>query len=110
MNSLYGRFGMQPQLHSHVFCNFDEITQLIATGAEILDYIAVSPSNLYFVTYPSETVSDLDTALPRLRGGGVSVGIASAVTAYARVFMSKFKNNPDFNLFYTDTAAQPLCR
>ena len=33
----------------------------------------------------------------------VSIGIASAITAYARIHMSQFKNNPDFNLFYTDT-------
>jgi hypothetical protein len=33
----------------------------------------------------------------------VSIGIASAITAYARIHMSQFKNNPDFNLFYSDT-------
>src|ERR1700721_2170316 len=32
-----------------------------------------------------------------------SISIASAVTAYARVHMSFFKNNPDFELYYTDT-------
>ena len=32
-----------------------------------------------------------------------SIAIASAITAYARVFMSKFKNNPDFILLYSDT-------
>ena len=33
----------------------------------------------------------------------VSVVISSAITAYARIFMSKFKNNKKFKLFYTDT-------
>ena len=33
----------------------------------------------------------------------VSIAIASAITAYARIHMSWFKNNPDFNLYYTDT-------
>jgi hypothetical protein len=33
----------------------------------------------------------------------VSIGIASAITAYARIHMSQFKNNPDYNLYYTDT-------
>ena len=31
------------------------------------------------------------------------MAIASAITAYARVHMSQFKNNPDFNLYYSDT-------
>jgi hypothetical protein len=33
----------------------------------------------------------------------VSINIASAITAYARIHMSQFKNNPNFNLFYNDT-------
>jgi hypothetical protein len=33
----------------------------------------------------------------------VSIGIASAITAYARVHMSQFKNNPKINLYYSDT-------
>jgi hypothetical protein len=33
----------------------------------------------------------------------VSIGVASAITAYARIHMSFFKNNPDFNLYYSDT-------
>jgi len=32
-----------------------------------------------------------------------NVAIAAAVTAYARIHMSKFKNNPDFKLYYSDT-------
>jgi hypothetical protein len=33
----------------------------------------------------------------------VSIAIASAITAYARIHMTQFKNNPDFILYYTDT-------
>jgi hypothetical protein len=33
----------------------------------------------------------------------VNVAIASAITAYARIHMSQFKNNPHFKLYYTDT-------
>lgn len=32
-----------------------------------------------------------------------SIPIATAITAEARIFMSKFKNNPNFKLYYTDT-------
>jgi hypothetical protein len=33
----------------------------------------------------------------------ISIGIASAVTAYSRVYMSNFKFNSNFNLYYTET-------
>jgi hypothetical protein len=33
----------------------------------------------------------------------VSIGIVAAITAYSRIHMSKFKNNPLINLYYTDT-------
>jgi len=32
-----------------------------------------------------------------------NVALAAAITAYARVHMSQFKNNPDFKLYYSDT-------
>nr|YP_009690330.1 hypothetical protein Fomme_000100 [Fomitiporia mediterranea]QEG57110.1 hypothetical protein Fomme_000100 [Fomitiporia mediterranea] len=33
----------------------------------------------------------------------INVAIASSVTSNARIYMSKFKNNPEFVLYYTDT-------
>jgi hypothetical protein len=33
----------------------------------------------------------------------VSVAISAAITAYSRIHMSHFKNNPEINLYYTDT-------
>jgi hypothetical protein len=33
----------------------------------------------------------------------VSIAIAAAITAYSRIHMSQFKNNPKINLYYTDT-------
>jgi DNA polymerase elongation subunit (family B) len=33
----------------------------------------------------------------------VNVAIAAAITAYARIHMSQFKNNPNFILYYSDT-------
>jgi hypothetical protein len=33
----------------------------------------------------------------------VSIAIAAAITAYSRIHMSQFKNNPLINLYYSDT-------
>src|ERR1700743_1112794 len=38
-----------------------------------------------------------------LESHNVSIAIASAITAYARIHMTQFKNNPDYNLYYSDT-------
>jgi hypothetical protein len=47
---------------------------------------------------------EIDTMLDGIKEThNTNVAIASAITAYARIHMSQFKNNLDFNLFYTDT-------
>lgn len=65
---------------------FDNITEKLEVG----DYILVFYSN------PDDSKEDIGTH-------NVSISIAAAITAYARIHMSKFKNNPKINLYYTDT-------
>jgi hypothetical protein len=36
-------------------------------------------------------------------GQDINIALASAITGAARVFMSVFKNNPNFTLYYSDT-------
>ena len=36
-------------------------------------------------------------------GPDINIAIASGITAGARVEMSQYKNNPDYNIYYTDT-------
>jgi len=48
--------------------------------------------------------SDVNTLLDNAsETHNTNIVIASAITAYARIHMSQFKNNPDFNLYYSDT-------
>jgi hypothetical protein len=92
MNSLYGRFGMNDNfenievIHKDYYHDFenkfiDYITDKIELGDHIL------------IFYMSPDEMDNKT----------SVGIAAAVTAYSRINMSQYKNNPKINLYYTDT-------
>ena len=91
MNSLYGRFGMHPITNKQEFVTLDRFKELTITN-EIIDILDLG-ENGFFVTYKDENLINKDYK--------ISIGIASAVTAYARVYMSKFKNN--FKLFYSDT-------
>ena len=60
----------------------------------------------FFVSYEDTQIKNIFFICDRLKffsNHKVSVGIASAVTAYSRVYMSKFKNRDDIKLYYSDT-------
>jgi len=94
LNSLYGRFGMNDNfdnievIHKNYFLDFEnKFIDQITDKIELDDHILV-----FFIS--PEGVS---------RDHNVSVGIAAAITAYSRIHMSQFKNNPKINLYYFDT-------
>jgi DNA polymerase elongation subunit (family B) len=97
LNSLYGRFGMDDNfanievIHKDYYADFEN---------KFLDQIEekISLDEYILVFYKSEKfIEDNEST------HNVSIGIAAAITAYARIHMSQFKNNPKINLYYTDT-------
>ena len=93
LNSLYGRFGMDD--------NFDNITIvhkdfLSDFEDKFLDFIIdrIEVGDYWIIFYSSVNTSD---------DRNVSVAISAAITAYSRIHMSQFKNNPNINLYYSDT-------
>lgn len=93
LNSLYGRFGMSPKTLSHIILNRDDISDF--THKVGLDNLMqqVELDNKLLVSYWQDF-----TKAPQ-----INIAIAAAITANARVYMSVFKNHPDFVLYYTDT-------
>ena len=88
MNSLFGRFAMNPILTSQKFINKDDLVNY-----QIKDFIDLEDEG-YFITYND---------ISRTTKFDNSISISRAVTAYSRVFRSNFKNRKDFNLYYSDT-------
>jgi len=99
LNSLYGRFGMK-EINEDIFIikkgeldNFilrDNVKEIIDFGKQLL--IKVDLENLEDKIDGKENIQN------------INISIASSVTAYARIFMSQFKNNPLLpNLYYSDT-------
>jgi len=98
LNSLYGRFGMDDNftnievVHRDYFADFenkfiDQIEEKVYLGDHILVFL-----------------NKLEKLKPEDQSThNVSIGIAAAITAYSRMHMSQFKNNPNINLYYTDT-------
>jgi DNA polymerase type B, organellar and viral len=98
LNSLYGRFGMTDKflvidiIHKDFVPDFeskflDNITNIIELG----EYLLIQSDE-----YTSDFESENSTH-------NINIGVAAAITAYARIHMSQFKNNPKINLYYSDT-------
>jgi len=88
--------------------SFKEIINTL--GETIKDYVQLGDNYLII----RDTFANLryDEKEDMYHGLEVNIAIASAITGYARVYMSLFKNNPRFTLYYSDTDSiiidQPL--
>jgi|SRR5882672_1915698 len=110
LNSLYGKFGMAPDLPTTVIIKketYSDLINKIPGGESSITLIEEIGTNHILVQfYTTDPHSDLELE-PKQKSKGfpsVNIAIASAVTAYARIHMSKFKNRTDLpNLYYTDT-------
>jgi DNA polymerase type B, organellar and viral len=90
LNSLYGRFGMTEINIKYEIVSKEEF-ELINLD-EILDIVEFDDK--FLIGLKSESIED---------NSNISIGVAAAITAYARIHMSQFKNNPNLKLYYTDT-------
>ena len=116
MNSLYGKFGMKPEATKVSLYNEDdendmELLQNIMKlyDESVQDYIKVGKHIIVvrngLVTYKVDK-EDEDF----YHGVDVSIAVAAAITSGARIVMSEFKNEPDVDLYYTDTDSIVLNR
>lgn len=107
MNSLYGRFGMDFSLENTNIVNNIEINDLLnSNNPKTGNIIDVEPlgKNNFIITQEQPFYANINDKMSSLNHhNNINVGIAAAITALARIYMSKFKNNPLIKLFYTDT-------
>lgn len=91
LNSLYGKFGINPHLLTYKFVpKFIFEDKSLGKVSDIYkDWKKIG--NFYLAGY-----EDWSTIIS-------NVAIAQAVTAFSRIDMSIFKNNPNFKLYYSDT-------
>jgi len=99
LNSLYGRFGMKDIFDKNLIVNsekFGILTENIDSKPYFINEI-IKLNNNYLI--------QIEDKIKRYNNleYNVNVAISSAITAYARIFMSKFKNNSNLKVFYTDT-------
>jgi hypothetical protein len=96
LNSLYGRFGMDDNfvsiniIHKDFYTDFEnKYFDSIIKTTEIDDYILVEYQRIQI-----ESENSIHNT---------NIAVAAAITAYARIHMTQFKNNPEIILYYTDT-------
>jgi len=103
LNCIHGKLGMKP-LHNIIsILNKAEYSKFEDTNIDsILDVIDLD--NSYLVQHKNPQV-ELDTALDNgTETHNVNISIAAAVTAYARIHMSQYKNKVALpQLYYSDT-------
>jgi hypothetical protein len=100
LNSLYGRFGMK-DLFDHLLLLDTEKYIKCTENLESKNYYindSIKLNDNYLVQL-EEKVKQYNLTLDY----NVNIAIAAAITGYARIYMSQFKNNPNLKLFYTDT-------
>jgi DNA polymerase type B, organellar and viral len=102
LNSLYGRFGMVDTFPNiDIIDNSDFVKFEEKFLDDIMDFFPLD--NKVMVIYRSNQ-KDINTLLDgHKETHNVSIAIASAITAYSRIHMSQFKNNSEYNLYYSDT-------
>jgi len=100
LNSLYGRMGMDDRFTYSSFISKDSYLEYEGKYSyKILDVMDFGDNYLVEVE-GDETRTMLDD---RNESHNINISISSAVTGYARILMSKFKNNSKLKLYYTDT-------
>jgi len=103
LNSLYGRFGMNDDFDILEIVNQKDLLEIESENYNISNIRPLSEDK-FLISY-SNPESEILTLMDGAKEThNVNIAIAAAVTAYARIHMSQFKNNPAFpNLYYTDT-------
>ena len=94
LNSLYGRFGMSVINTEYNILSKEDFNNLPLDKRETI-VETVTLGDKILVCFNIESINEFESY--------ISVSIAAAITAYSRIHMSQFKNNPNIRLFYTDT-------
>jgi len=100
LNSLYGRFGMSTVVESNKVIKSRDLSRM-KEKYHILNITAVSDK--HFIVNRRKDVDDSKKSFANTIDVETAVHIVSAVTAYSRMYMYKFKHLKDNKCGYTDT-------
>jgi hypothetical protein len=109
LNSLYGKFGMKSETTKVEILdnnNKEELNNFLDKfDTNIVDIIYLENYTILIYNTNRFVPSDINNLFADdvTQALDINIAVASAITAYARIKMSSLKNNPNYNLYYSDT-------
>ena len=106
LNSLYGRFGMNDEFNILDIVNKEGLKEIEESNFSIENIVPLMSGKIekYLISYNNPDNQIITKMDGNKETHNINIAIASAVTAYARIHMSQFKNKPNLpNLYYSDT-------
>jgi hypothetical protein len=94
MNSLYGRFGMNPNMETHSIIDSKDLESYLDKYEEISYKVLENSNDKILISYKNPTNLENDNSSINNKSASaknVSIVISSAITSYARIFMGFFK-------------------
>lgn len=106
LNCLYGRFGMNPFMENHKIIESKETIKIINKYkvTSLIDFKNGKELVSFFYNNNNKNNDNNKKGIKL----NISIPISSAITAYARVYMSLFKMKYSSHLFYSDTDSLDL--
>lgn len=105
LNSVYGSaqalptVGMDYKLEAHSFVNNQQLDELLVSSDIEVGLPVELDADLSLVSYLDKS-KYRDIEIDSAHKYNISIAVSSAISAYSRVHMTQFKNNPEFRLFY----------
>ena len=110
LNSLYGKFGMRNEFTRVDIYSINSEADKAAFkglleiwGSTVKDFVLLDNHLIIVRDATLDLRTNPEQETDNYHGIETNIAIASAITAGARAYMSVFKNNPKFHLFYSDT-------
>nr|YP_009690259.1 DNA polymerase family B [Porodaedalea pini]QEG57039.1 DNA polymerase family B [Porodaedalea pini] len=107
LNSLYGKFGMDPENDKHVIIDSDKAKQY--HNNYVVTNVIDLGNNKELISYYKPVSDKIESNKPSSKN--ISVPVALAITAYARIHMSLLKKSAlssNLDIFYMDTDSLSL--
>ena len=102
LNSLYGRFGMSPEMDNCIIIDSKDSINFCINNF-VIDLLDLGNGKVLITYTPKIMNSQIDLPYKKEDFMSISVAIASAITAAARVKMNYIKLLYSKNLYYSDT-------
>jgi len=103
LNSLYGRLGMSPLVENHSIIESSKSNDVLLNEDYTITNVVDLQNGKELISYFNKNAIKALQSDEGTSNKNISIAIASAVTAYARIKMSHIKMDKNIKIYYSDT-------